>query len=191
MLSKHQRTNNLFFVLYSYIRDKVIRKHENCITKMQMKKATLFIKRIELNLDMSEQYRRKNFQNLKRSKSQITINKSIARASSRRFNSIERERDYTFHTSRLSEKNREFQISMRSSKTEQSTQKWCTFVENASFSHYNKTRNIDICYNCDKKNYIQFEYMFALNIVARMMKKNRDMWTLSSFYKFILKKMTR
>ncbi len=88
-----------------------------------MKEAILFIKRIKLNLDMSKRYRRKNFQNLKRSKSQITINKSIARMLSRRFNSIKRERDYISHTSKLSEKTRKFQILMRSSKIEQSTQK--------------------------------------------------------------------
>jgi hypothetical protein len=88
-----------------------------------MKKATLFIKRIELNLDMSERYQRKNLQNLKRSKSQITINRLIARVSLRRLNLIEREREYTSHTSRLSEENRESQISMRLSRIEQSTQK--------------------------------------------------------------------
>ncbi len=123
MLSKHQRTNNLFFVLHSYIRDEVIRKHENCITRMQIKEAILLIKRIELDFDMSKRYRRKNLQNLKRSRSQITINKSIAHASSRCFNSIERERECIFHISRLSEENRKSQILMRSSKTEQSTQK--------------------------------------------------------------------
>ncbi len=123
MFSKHQRTNNLFFTFHSYIRDEVIRKHENCITKMQMKEAILFIKRIKLNFDMSKRYRRKDFQNLKRSKSQITINRSIARALSRHFNSIERERDYTSHISKLSEENQESQISMRSSRIEQNTQK--------------------------------------------------------------------
>jgi chorismate synthase len=90
---------------------------------MQMKETILLIKRIKLNFDMSKRYRRKDFQNLKRSKSQITINRSIARALSRHFNSIERERDYTSHISKLSEENQESQISMRSSRIEQNTQK--------------------------------------------------------------------
>jgi hypothetical protein len=93
MFSKHQSMNNLLFAFHSYIHDEIIRKHENCITKMQMKETILFIKCIELNFDMSKRYRRENSQNLKRSRSQITINKSIAHASSRRFNSVERERD--------------------------------------------------------------------------------------------------
>jgi hypothetical protein len=156
-----------------------------------MKEAILFIKRIKLNFDISELYRRKNSQNLKRSKSQITINRSIARASSRRLNSVEREREYTSHTSRLSERNREFQISMRSSRVEQSTQRWRTFVERASLSRFNKTRNIVICYNCDKANHIWSECMLASSIVVRMTKKNRDLWALSSSYKLVSKEMIR
>ncbi len=111
----------MLFILYSCIRDEVIRKRENRITRIQMKETILFIKCIEFNFDISKRYQRKNSQNLKRSKSQIMINKLITRASSRRLNLIEREREYTSHTSRLNEENREFQISMRSSRTKQST----------------------------------------------------------------------
>jgi hypothetical protein len=121
MFLKHQRTNNLFFVVYLYICDEVIRKHENYIIKIQRKKTILFIKRIEFNLDMSKRYRRKNSQNLKRSKSQITINKLIAYTLLCHLNSIKRKRDYTSYTLKLSEKNRKFQILMRSSRIEQST----------------------------------------------------------------------
>jgi hypothetical protein len=93
---EHQRANHLFFALHFYIRDAIIRKHENCTTKMQIEKTIMLIKRIELNLDMSNRYRRDIFQNLNRSKSQITMNKLFVRVAFRRLNSIKREREYSF-----------------------------------------------------------------------------------------------
>jgi hypothetical protein len=44
---KHQRANHLLFALHFYIRDAIIQKHENCTTKLQIKKTTLLIERIE------------------------------------------------------------------------------------------------------------------------------------------------
>ncbi len=107
---EHQRASHLLFALYSYIRDAVIRKHENCTTRMQIKKTALLIERIESNFDMSNRYRRETSQNVNRSRSQITMNKLSARVASRRFNSVERDRDYSFV---LNEANRKFQISVR------------------------------------------------------------------------------
>jgi hypothetical protein len=65
---EHQRASYLLFALHFYIRDAVIRKHENCTTRMQIKKTTLFIERIKSNFDMLNRYRRKTFQNVNRSK---------------------------------------------------------------------------------------------------------------------------
>jgi hypothetical protein len=117
---EHQRASYLFFALHFYIRDAVIRKHENCTTRMQIKETTLFIERIESNFDISNRYRRKTSQNVNRSKSQITMNKLLTRVASRHFNSIERDRDYS---SVLSEANRKSQISIRLFRVEQATQK--------------------------------------------------------------------
>ncbi len=105
-----QLENHLFFVLHSYIRDAIIRKHENCTTKAQIEKTVVLIKRNKSNLDMSNRYRRENFQNLSRSRSQITMNKFLARATSRRFTSIDRERDYSFV---LNDANRKSQLLIR------------------------------------------------------------------------------
>jgi hypothetical protein len=115
---EHQRANHLLFALHSYIRDAVIRKHENCTTKMQIKETALLIERIKSNFDMSNRYHRETSQNLNRSRSQITMSRFSARVASRRFNSIERDRDYF---SVLSEINRKFQISIRLSRVEQVT----------------------------------------------------------------------
>jgi hypothetical protein len=117
---KHQRASHLFFALHFYIRDAVIRKHENCTTRMQIEKTVLLIERIKSNFDMSNWYRREIFQNLNRSRSQITISKFFARASFRCFNSVERERKYSFV---LSESNRKSQTSIRSNRVDQITQK--------------------------------------------------------------------
>jgi hypothetical protein len=117
---EHQRANHLFFAFHFYIRDAVIQKHENCTTRMQIKETALFIERIESNLDMSNRYRREMSQNVNRSKFQITMNRLSTRATSRRFNSIERDRDYS---SVLSEANRKSQISIRLFRVEQATQK--------------------------------------------------------------------
>jgi fructose-1,6-bisphosphatase len=117
---EHQRANHLFFALHFYIRDAIIRKHENCITRMQIKKTALLIERIESNLDMSNRYRRETFQNVNRSRSQITMNRLSTRVASRRFNSVERDRDYSFV---LNEANRKSQISVRFFRVEQVTQK--------------------------------------------------------------------
>ncbi len=100
MFSKYQQANNLFFVLHSYIRDSVIQKHENCITRIQIKEIILFIKRIKSNSNISKQFRRKYSQNLKRHKSQTTVSKSTAHntscwANSICFNFVDRERDYS------------------------------------------------------------------------------------------------
>jgi hypothetical protein len=59
---ENQRASHLFFALYSYIRDAIIRKHENCTTKTQIEKSIVLIKRIKSNFDMSNRYRRENFQ---------------------------------------------------------------------------------------------------------------------------------
>jgi hypothetical protein len=117
---EHQRASHLFFALHFYIRDAIIRKHENCTTRMQIKETTLFIERIESNFDMSNRYRRETSQNVNRSRFQITMSRFSARVASRRFNSVERDRDYSFV---LSEANRKFQISVRFFRVEQATQK--------------------------------------------------------------------
>jgi hypothetical protein len=117
---EHQRASHLFFALHFYIHDAIIRKHENCTTRMQIKETALFIERIESNLDMSNQYRRETFQNVNRSRSQITMSRFSTRVASRRFNLVERDRDYSFV---LSEANRKFQISVRFFRVEQATQK--------------------------------------------------------------------
>ncbi len=82
---------------------------------MKIEKTTLLIKQIELSFNMSNRYRREIFQNLNRSRSQITINRFSTRVASRRLNLIERKRDYSFV---LSEINRKFQISIRFSHVE-------------------------------------------------------------------------
>jgi hypothetical protein len=115
-----QRASHLLFALHSYIRDAIIRKHENCTTKTQIEKAVVLIKKIESNLDMSNRYRRENFQNLSRSRSQITTSRFSARATSRRFILMNRERDYFFV---LSDANQEFQTSIRFNRVDQITQK--------------------------------------------------------------------
>jgi hypothetical protein len=117
---ENQRANHWFFALHIYIRDAVIRKHENCTTRMQIEKTILLIERIESNFDMSNRYRREIFQNLNRSRSQITMNRFFARASFRRLNSIERERKYSFV---LNKSNRKSQTSIRSTRVDQITQK--------------------------------------------------------------------
>jgi hypothetical protein len=93
---ENQRASHLLFALHSYIRDAIIRKHENCTTKTQIEKAIVLIKKIESNFDMSNRYRRENLQNLSRSRFQITMNRLFARATSRRLTSVDRERDYSF-----------------------------------------------------------------------------------------------
>jgi hypothetical protein len=154
---EHQRASHLFFALHFYIRDAIIRKHENCTTKMQIKKTTLFIERIESNLDMSNRYRRETFHNVNRSRFQITMSRFSTRVASRRFNLIERDRDYFFV---LNEANRKSQISIRLSRVEQVTQKWRSFVARFSsiFRHKkslsSKRRNEIICYNCDKQKHV-------------------------------------
>jgi hypothetical protein len=40
---EHQRASHLFFALHFYIRDAVIQKHKNCMTRMQIKKTALLI----------------------------------------------------------------------------------------------------------------------------------------------------
>jgi rubrerythrin len=163
---ENQRASHLLFALHSYIRDAVIRKHENCTTRMQIEKTVLLIERIESNLDMSNRYRREIFQNLNRSRSQIMINRFFARASSRRLNSIEREREYFFV---LSESNRKFQTSIRFNRVDQITQKWRSFVarfSNAShqkISLSSKRKNEVICYNCDKQNHVRSKCLISLN----------------------------
>jgi hypothetical protein len=191
---ENQRANHLLFALHFYIRDAIIRKHENCITRMQIEKTVLLIERIESNLDMSNRYRRKTFQNLNRSKSQITMSRFFARASSRRFNSIEREREYS---SVLSESNREFQISIRSNRVNQITQKWRSFVvrfSNAShqrISLSSKRKNEVICYNCDKQNHVRSKCLILFSKTSlKYAKKDRDLWALSSSCKLKSKKTT-
>jgi hypothetical protein len=117
---ENQRASHLLFALHFYIRDAVIRKHKNCTTRMQIEKTVLLIERIESNFDMSNRYRRKISQNVNRSRFQNTINRLFARASSRRFNSVEREQRYSFV---LSESNRKSQTSIRSNRVDQATQK--------------------------------------------------------------------
>jgi hypothetical protein len=176
---EHQRANHLFFALHFYIRDAVIRKHENCTTRMQIKETALLIKRIESNLDMSNWYRRETFQNVNRSRFQITMNKFSARVASRRLNSIERDRDYS---SVLNETNRESQISVRLFRVEQVTQKWRNFVARFSsvFRHKkslsSKRKNEIICYNCVKQNYVRSKCLISFNkIDLRYARKDRDL----------------
>jgi hypothetical protein len=146
---------------------------------MKIEKTTLLIKRIKLNFDMSNRYRCKIFQNLNSSKSQITISRFSTRVASRRFNSVQRERDYF---SVLSETNRKFQISIRFSRVEQITQKWRSFVVRFSsiFLHkktmLNKRKDEIICYNCDKQNHVQSKCLISLNkIEFRYAKKDRNL----------------
>ncbi len=169
----------MFFALHFYIRDAVIRKHENCTTKMQIKETTLFIEQIESNLDISNWYRRETFQNVNRSKFQITMSRLSARVASRRFNSVERDRDYSFM---LSEANRKLQISIRLFRVEQVTQKWRSFVARFSSvlrhkkSLSSKRKNEIICYNYDKQNHVRSECLISLNkIDFKYAKKNRDL----------------
>jgi hypothetical protein len=176
---EHQRANHLFFALHFYIRDAVIRKHENCTTKMQIKETALFIERIESNFDMSNRYRRETSQNVNRSRSQITMSRFSTRVASRRFNSIERDHDYSFV---LSETNRKFQISIRLSRVEQATQKWRSFVARFSSvfrikrSLSSKRRNEIICYNCDKQNHVRLKCLISFNkIDLKYAKKDRDL----------------
>jgi hypothetical protein len=176
---ENQRASHLLFALHFYIRDAVIRKHENCTTRMQIEKTILLIERIELNFDMSNRYRRKISQNLNRSRSQITINRLFARASSRCFNSIEREREYS---SVLSESNRKSQTSIRSNRVDQATQKWRSFVARFSNTFHqrislsSKRKNEVICYNCDKQNHVRSKCLISLNKTnLRYAKKNRNL----------------
>jgi rubrerythrin len=176
---ENQRANHLLFALHFYIRDAVIRKHENCTTKMQIEKTVLLIERIESNFDMSNRYRRKIFQNLNRSRSQITISRFFARASSRRLNSVKRERKYSFV---LSESNRKSQSLIRSNRVDQATQKWRSFVARFSnVSHQkvslsNKRKNEVICYNCDKQNHVRSKCLISLNKTSlKYAKKDRDL----------------
>jgi hypothetical protein len=176
---EHQRASHLLFALHFYIRDAVIRKHENCTTRMQIKETTLFIERIESNLDMSNRYRRETSQNVNRSRSQITMNRLSARVASRRLNSVERDRDYS---SVLNEANRKSQISVRFFRVEQATQKWRSFVARFSSalrikrSLSSKRRDEIICYNCDKQSHVRSECLIWLNkIDLRYAKKDRDL----------------
>ncbi len=176
---EHQRASHLLFALHSYIRDAVIRKHENCTIKMQIKETALLIERIESNLDMSNRYRRETFQNVNRSRSQITMSRLSTRVASRRFNFVERDRDYS---SVLSEANRKSQISIRLFRVEQATQKWRNFVARFSSALRNKKslsskrRDEIICYNCDKQNHVRSECLISLNkIDLKYAKKDRDL----------------
>jgi hypothetical protein len=116
------------------------------------------------------------------------------RVASRRFNSVERDRDYSFV---LSEINRKTQISIRFSRVEQVTQKWRNFVARFSSasrhkrSLSSKRKNEIICYNCDKQNHVQSKCLILLNkIDLKYAKKDRNLWALSSFCKFESKKTT-
>jgi uncharacterized coiled-coil protein SlyX len=176
---ENQRASHLLFALHFYIRDAVIRKHENCTTRMQIEKTVLLIERTESNLDMSNRYRRKTFQNLNRSRSQITINRFFARASSRRLNSVERQRKYSFV---LSESNRESQTSIRFNRVDQATQKWRSFVarfSNASHQRVSlssKRKNEVICYNRDKQDHVWSKCLISLNKTNfKYAKKDRDL----------------
>jgi hypothetical protein len=176
---EHQRASHLLFALHFYIRDAVIQKHENCTTRMQIEKTVLLIERIESNFDMSNRYRREISQNLNRSRSQITMNKLFARAAFRRLNSVERERRYS---SVLSKANRKFQISIRSTRVDQVTQKYRSFVtrfSNAShqrISLSSKRRNEMICYNCDKQDHERSKCLISLNKTSlRYAKKDRSL----------------
>jgi hypothetical protein len=179
-----QRASHLLFALHLYIRDAIIRKHENCTTKTQIEKAIVLIKRIESNFDMSNfdmsnRYRRENFQNLSRSRSQITTNRLSARATSRRLTSVSRERDYS---SVLSDANRESQTSIRFNRVDQITQKWRSFVARFLSTSFQKNflsskrRDEMICYNCDKKDYVRSECMISSSkIDSKNTKKVRDL----------------
>jgi hypothetical protein len=164
------------FAMRSYA---IIQKHKNCTTKIQIEKTIVLIKRIESNFDMSNRYRRENFQNLSRSRSQITMRKFSARVTSRRFTSMSRERDYSFV---LSDANRKSQISIRFNRVDQITQKWRSFVARFSSTSFQKNflsskrKNEMICYNCDKKNHVRSECMISSNkIESRNTKKIRNL----------------
>jgi hypothetical protein len=118
------------------IRNAIIWKHENCTTKAQIEKAVGLIERIESNLDMSNRYRRENSQNLSRSRSQITMSRFSARATSRRLISVDRERDYFFV---LSDANRKSQALIRFNRVDQITQKWRSFVARFSSTSFQKS----------------------------------------------------
>jgi predicted transcriptional regulator len=191
---ENQRASHLFFALHSYIRDAIIRKHENCTTRIQIEKTVLLIERIESNFDMSNRYRCKTFQNLNRSRFQITINRFFARASLRCLNSVEREREYS---SVLNESNRKFQTSIRFNRVDQITQKWRNFVarfSNAShqrISLSSKRKNEVICYNCDKQDHVQSKCLISFNKTSlKYAKKDRDLWALSSSCKLESKETT-
>ncbi len=102
---------------------------------------------------------------MNQSRFEIMMSKFSTRVASRRFNSVERNRDYF---SVLSETNRKFQISIRLSRVEQITQKWRSFVAHFSSvlrqkkSLSNKRRNEIICYNCDKQNHVRSECLISL-----------------------------
>jgi hypothetical protein len=163
---ENQRASHLLFALHSYIHDAIIRKHENCMTRMQIEKTILLIERIESNFDMSNRYHRETFQNLNRSRSQITISRLFARASSRRFNSVERERRHFFV---LNESNRKSQISIRFNRVDQVTQKWRNFVArffnafHRRISLSSKRKNEMICYNCDKQDHVRSKCLILLS----------------------------
>jgi hypothetical protein len=176
---EHQRASHLLFALHSYIRDAIIRKHENCTTRMQIKEITLLIERTESNLDMSNRYRRETSQNVNRSRSQITMSRFSARVASRHLNSVERDRDYS---SVLSETNRKSQISVRFFRVEQATQKWRSFVARFSSvlrnkrSLSSKRKNEIICYNCDKQSHVRSECLISLSkIDLKYAKKDRNL----------------
>ncbi len=176
---EHQRASHLLFASHFYIRDAVIQKHENCTTRMQIEKTILLIERTKSNFDMSNRYRREIFQNLNRSRSQITMNRFLARVTSRRLNLVEREREYFFV---LSEINRKFQTSIRFTRVDQITQKWRSFVVRFSNAFYqrislsSKRKNEMICYNCDKQNHVRSKCLISLNKMnLKYAKKNRDL----------------
>jgi hypothetical protein len=107
------------------------------------------------------------------------MNKFSTRVASRRFNSVEQNRDYF---SVLSETNRKFLISIRFFRVEQITQKWRSFV--ARFANVlrhkrsllNKRKDEIICYNCDKQNYVQLKCLISFNkIDLKYAKKNRNL----------------
>jgi predicted transcriptional regulator len=146
---------------------------------MQIEKTVLLIERTESNLDMSNRYRRKTFQNLNRSRSQITISRFFARASSRRLNSVERERRYS---SVLSESNRESQTSIRFNRLDQATQRCRSFVarlSNAShqrISLSSKHKNEVICYNCDKQDHVRSKCLISFSKTnLKYAKKDRNL----------------
>jgi hypothetical protein len=107
------------------------------------------------------------------------MSKFSARVASRRFNLIERDRDYFFV---LKETNWKSQISIRFSRVEQVTQKWRSFVARFSSalrhkkSLSSKRKDEIICYNCDKQNHVHSKCLISFNkIDLRYVKKNRDL----------------